>query len=168
MVFIPQVPFIPPEQATLEAQELARDIEDAIVRYQEDHPAVRQEDIRQALSIATSRAGTGITSRQEIRVALIVGLTLMLVLTSTAAVLLVGLTTFGISIFGYRQAMINDLESLAQVVGQYDFKQDWQLLLALNLPFGSAGTEFGGLDTPVEGKQFSSGPGIFAQLAFYF
>ena len=63
---------------------------------------------------------------------------------------------------------LGDNSGLAQVVGQYDFKQDWQFLLALNLPFGSAGTEFGGLDTGVEGKQFSRGPGLFAQFAFYF
>ena len=63
---------------------------------------------------------------------------------------------------------LGDNSGLAQVLGQYDFKQDWRLLLALNLPFGSAGTEFGGLDTGVEGKQFSRGPGLFAQFAFYF
>ena len=59
MVFVPTVTYIPQPQASLEAQELARDIEDAIVRYQEEHPSVRQEDIKQALQLARSRAGTG-------------------------------------------------------------------------------------------------------------
>jgi hypothetical protein len=63
---------------------------------------------------------------------------------------------------------LGDGSGLAQVVAQYDFEQNWQFLLALNLPFGSSGTEFGGLDTPVKDKQLSNGPGLFAQLAFYF
>ena len=63
---------------------------------------------------------------------------------------------------------LGDGSGLAQVVGRYDFRQNWQLLVALNLPFGSDGTEFGGLDSPIEGKQFSTGPGVFSQLAFYF
>ena len=41
---------------------------------------------------------------------------------------------------------LGDGSGLAKVVGQYDFKQNWQGLLALNLPFGGSGTEFGGLD----------------------
>ena len=45
---------------------------------------------------------------------------------------------------------MGDGSGLVQLVGQYDFQQDWQFLVALNLPFGSAGTEFGGLDTPVD------------------
>ena len=63
---------------------------------------------------------------------------------------------------------LEDGSGLAQVVGQYDFKQNWQMLMALNLPFGGRGTEFGGLDTGIPGKQFSTGPGLFAQLAYYF
>ncbi|MEH6591159.1 MAG: hypothetical protein V7746_12950 [Halioglobus sp.] len=63
---------------------------------------------------------------------------------------------------------LGDGSGLAQVVGQYDFKQNWQGLLAVNLPFGSSGTEFGGLDTGIDGKQLSNGPGLFAQVAFYF
>lgn len=63
---------------------------------------------------------------------------------------------------------LGDGSGLAQFSGQYDLEQNWQILLALNIPFGSSGTEFGGLDTPVENKQFSNGPGLFAQLAFYF
>lgn len=63
---------------------------------------------------------------------------------------------------------LGDNSGLVQLVGQYDWRQDWQVLFALNLPFGADGTEFGGLDSPVEGLQLSQGPGLFAQLAFYF
>ena len=63
---------------------------------------------------------------------------------------------------------LGDGSGLVQVVGNYDLAQDWQFLMSVNLPFGSTGSEFGGLDTPVENKQFSTGPGLFAQLAYYF
>ncbi|MEP5567118.1 MAG: hypothetical protein ABJN62_04725 [Halioglobus sp.] len=63
---------------------------------------------------------------------------------------------------------LGDSSGLLQLVGNYDLAQDWQLLVAGNVPFGEDGTEFGGLDTPVEDLQFSAGPSIFAQIAFYF
>jgi hypothetical protein len=63
---------------------------------------------------------------------------------------------------------LGDNSGLVQLLGQYDWRQNWQILFALNLPFGADGTEFGGLDSPVEDLQLSQGPGLFAQLAFYF
>ena len=63
---------------------------------------------------------------------------------------------------------MGDGSGLMQLVGQYDLAQNWQILMAGNLPFGSNGSEFGGLDTPREDLQFSSGPSLFAQVAFYF
>ena len=63
---------------------------------------------------------------------------------------------------------LDDPSALAQFVGQFDWKQNLQLLMALNLPVGSSGTEYGGIETGIEGKYFSSGPGAFVQLAWYF
>ncbi|MCZ6831189.1 MAG: hypothetical protein O7F73_16690 [Gammaproteobacteria bacterium] len=63
---------------------------------------------------------------------------------------------------------LQDGSFLAQVVGQYDVSQNWQLLLALNLPVGDSGTEFGGIDSGVEGLQLSQGASLFTQLAWYF
>ena len=63
---------------------------------------------------------------------------------------------------------LGDGSGLAQLVMNYDIEQNLQLIAALNLPFGGKGTEFGGLDSPVAGKQLSSGPALFMQLAFYF
>jgi hypothetical protein len=63
---------------------------------------------------------------------------------------------------------LGDGSGLAQLVGQYDLAQDWQLLVAANIPFGGSGTEYGGLDVPGTDLQFSAGPGLFTQLAFYF
>ena len=67
-------------------------------------------------------------------------------------------------------AFINasDGSMLAQLVSSYDFKQDWQLLAALAVPIGSSGTEFGGIDSGVPGKTYSTGLNLFAQLAWYF
>ncbi len=50
-------PVMPTQPASLEAQEIAREIEDVIVRYQDDRPRTTQTDIQQALQLAQSRAG---------------------------------------------------------------------------------------------------------------
>jgi len=63
---------------------------------------------------------------------------------------------------------LEDPSALAQVVVQYDWKQNLLLLGSLNLPIGSDGTEYGGIDAPLEGMYFSTGPSLFAQLAWYF
>ena len=63
---------------------------------------------------------------------------------------------------------VGDSSLLAQLVTNYDLKQDLQILAAVNVPLGSAGSEYGGIDTGIAGKQLSTGPGIFAQLAWYF
>jgi len=62
----------------------------------------------------------------------------------------------------------SDGSMLAQLVSSYDFKQDWRILAALSIPVGPAGTEFGGIDSAVPGKTFSTGLNLFAQLAWYF
>ena len=63
---------------------------------------------------------------------------------------------------------LSDGSMLAQLVSSYDIKQDWQLLAALGIPVGPAGTEFGGIESGVPGKTFSTGLNLFAQLAWYF
>jgi hypothetical protein len=57
---------------------------------------------------------------------------------------------------------------LSQLVSSYDLRQDMQLLAAASLPTGPAGTEFGGANSPIPGKQLSTGFSMFAQLAWYF
>ena len=63
---------------------------------------------------------------------------------------------------------LEDPSALAQVVVQYDWKQNLVVLGALNIPIGSDGSEYGGIETPVDGLYFSTGPSLFAQLAWYF
>ena len=63
---------------------------------------------------------------------------------------------------------LEDPSALAQFVAQYDWKQNMLVLAALNIPIGPDGSEYGGIKAPVNNLFFSTGPSLFAQLAFYF
>ena len=63
---------------------------------------------------------------------------------------------------------LSDGSALAQVVTQYDLREDLLMLGALNLPIGPEGTEFGGIETGEQGTYLSSGLSLFAQLNWYF
>ena len=63
---------------------------------------------------------------------------------------------------------LTDPSALAQLVLSYDWKQDLQVLGALNFPIGPNGSEYGGIDTAQPGLYLSTGPSLFAQLAWYF
>lgn len=63
---------------------------------------------------------------------------------------------------------LTDPSALAQLVLAYDWKQDIQLLAALNIPIGPNGSEYGGIDAGLPGLYVSIGPSLFAQLAWYF
>lgn len=65
-------------------------------------------------------------------------------------------------------ANLGDGSALAQLALRWDLHQDWQVLGALNLPLGPAGTEYGGLRVEAEGADLATGPALFAQLAWYF
>ena len=63
---------------------------------------------------------------------------------------------------------LGDGSALAQLVGQWNFSQNWQLLGSINVPVGPAGTEYGGLEAGIGEFTLSAGPAVFAQLAWYF
>jgi hypothetical protein len=63
---------------------------------------------------------------------------------------------------------LHDPSALAQLVVRYDLGQELLLLAALGVPVGPSGSEYGGIEAPVEGLYFSTGPSLFAQLAWYF
>ncbi len=63
---------------------------------------------------------------------------------------------------------LDDDSSLLQLFSRHDLAQEKQLLLALNLPNGDRGSEFGGIDSPVPGRTLAIGNSAFAQLAWYF
>ncbi len=87
MTFIPQTSYEPPRHSSLEAEDLAREIENTIVDFQKRRPRTNHGDIRQALNIIEMRAGVGRGSRQ--RPAMIVALLLGLL----------GALAFGIAMF---------------------------------------------------------------------
>ena len=57
---------------------------------------------------------------------------------------------------------------LLQLFSEHNLQQDLQLLLALNLPSGSDGSEFGGIDSGVNDRSIEVGTSLFAQLAWYY
>lgn len=61
-----------------------------------------------------------------------------------------------------------DPSALAQLVMTYDWKQDIQLIGALNIPLGPNGSEYGGIESSEANAYLSSGPSLFLQLAWYF
>jgi hypothetical protein len=63
---------------------------------------------------------------------------------------------------------VSDPSGLLQLVSQYSLSDNMTLLGSLNIPLGSNGSEFGGIESAVEGRYRSSGAGIFAQFAWYF
>jgi hypothetical protein len=63
---------------------------------------------------------------------------------------------------------LDDDSLLLQLFSRHDLQQNLQLLLALNLPDGREGSEFGGIDSTIDGKPLAFGASIVAQLAWYF
>lgn len=63
---------------------------------------------------------------------------------------------------------LTDPSALAQLVLSYDWKQDIQLVGALNIPIGPDGSEYGGIPAGQPDLYVSTGPSFFAQLAWYF
>lgn len=65
-------------------------------------------------------------------------------------------------------ANLDDDSKRIQLVSQHDLQQNLQLLIAVNIPTGDEGSEFGGIDSGVPGKPLSVDASLFAQLAYYF
>jgi len=67
-------------------------------------------------------------------------------------------------------ALVNlaDPSALLQLVTNYSLADNMVLLASLNVPVGPNGSEYGGIDTGIPGLYLSSGPGLFAQFAWYF
>jgi hypothetical protein len=85
-------------------------------------------------------------------------------LAAAATIELTPLWLLTTSVFGN----LDDDSMLLQIFSRHDLQQDLQLLLALNLPRGDDGSEFGGIDTGVSDDPLSVGASLFAQLAWYF
>ena len=64
-------------------------------------------------------------------------------------------------------ANVADPSALLQVVTSVSLSDNMTFLGSLNVPVGPSGSEFGGIESGAD-QYLSSGPGIFAQLAWYF
>jgi hypothetical protein len=65
-------------------------------------------------------------------------------------------------------ANVGDPSALLQLTTNYSLSDNMTLLGSINLPMGSSGTEFGGIESVQPGLYLSSGPSVFAQFAWYF
>ncbi len=63
---------------------------------------------------------------------------------------------------------LDDESRLLQLLSRHDLQQDLLLLIALNLPTGDDGSEFGGIDSAVAGRTLGLDESLFLQLAWYF
>ena len=64
-------------------------------------------------------------------------------------------------------ANVEDPSALLQFVTSVSLSDNMTFLGSLNVPVGPSGSEFGGIESGAD-QYLSSGPGIFAQLAWYF
>jgi len=63
---------------------------------------------------------------------------------------------------------VGDGSALLQIVTQNSLGDNLVLLGALGVPMGPNGTEYGGIDTGIEGVYFSTDLSLFLQLGWYF
>jgi hypothetical protein len=63
---------------------------------------------------------------------------------------------------------LDDDSMLLQLFSRHDLQQNLELLLALNLPTGDDGSEFGGIDSDIADRPVAIGASAFAQLGWYF
>ncbi|MDH3761660.1 MAG: hypothetical protein OEU50_11815 [Gammaproteobacteria bacterium] len=63
---------------------------------------------------------------------------------------------------------LDDESLLLQLFSRHDLQQDLQLIIAINLPRGEDGSEFGGIDSAIDGRPLAIDESMFIQLAWYF
>ena len=76
------------------------------------------------------------------------------------------------------QSLVSDVEdgwwvsadpsALLQFVTSLSLSDNLTFLGSLNLPVGPSGSEFGGIESGIDGRYLSTGAGLFAQIAWYF
>ena len=63
---------------------------------------------------------------------------------------------------------VEDPSALVQLVSNYSLGDNLALLASLSVPVGASGSEFGGIESPIQGRYLSIDSGVFLQLAGYF
>ena len=71
MTFVPVI--IPPPQPSPRSQELSRRVGELVEQFRREHPEMNASEIHQALSMASTRAG----SSRSLRIALMLGIALL-------------------------------------------------------------------------------------------
>ena len=65
-------------------------------------------------------------------------------------------------------ANISDPSALLQLTTNYSLADNMTLLGSINIPTGSNGSEYGGIDAGLPNLYLSTDLGVFAQFAWYF
>ena len=65
-------------------------------------------------------------------------------------------------------ANIGDPSALLQLTTNYSLADNMTLLGSINIPMGSSGSEYGGIDSGLPNLYLSTDLGVFAQFAWYF
>ena len=65
-------------------------------------------------------------------------------------------------------ANVVDPSALLQFVTSLSLSDNLTFLGSLNMPVGPSGSEFGGIESGIDGRYLSTGAGLFAQIAWYF
>ena len=63
---------------------------------------------------------------------------------------------------------LEDPSALLQLVTSYSLGDNLTFLASIDVPLGADGSEFGGVESGLQGRYLSRDAGIFAQLAWYF
>lgn len=63
---------------------------------------------------------------------------------------------------------LSDGSFLIQLLSRHDISQNLQLLLALDIPMGARGTEYGGIETDFDNLTLGKNLSVFAQIGWYF
>ncbi len=57
---------------------------------------------------------------------------------------------------------------MIQIASQHDLQQNLLLLVALGIPVGDDGTEYGGIDSAITDRPLDIEESFFLQLAYYY
>lgn len=63
---------------------------------------------------------------------------------------------------------LNDKSYYLQIVSAHNMNDNLQLDVALNIPLGGKGSEYGGIETGIDNRYLSTQGALFVQLAWYF
>ena len=63
---------------------------------------------------------------------------------------------------------LNDGSGIIQAAFNYDWKQEMPVVFGFSFPYGTSGSEFGGIATGTPGQFYGPGKSVFLQVGYYF